>query len=54
MAARRGAAGAVADQREIRDVKTVLVTTDRSRPLTLLFDPDQGLDERIAMEQFIV
>src|SRR3546814_15914320 len=44
---------AVADQREIRDVKTVLVTTDRSRPLTLLFDPDQGLDERIAMEQFI-
>ena len=45
---------AVADQREIRDVKTVLVTTDRSRPLTLLFDPDQGLDERIAMEQFIV
>jgi NAD+ kinase len=35
-------------------VKTVLVTTDRSRPLTLLFDPDQGLDERIAMEQFIV
>ena len=45
---------AVADQREIRDVKTVLVTTDRSRPLTLLFDPDQGLDERIAMEQFTV
>lgn len=45
---------AVADQREIRDVKTVLVTTDRSRPLTLLFDPDHGLDERIAMEQFIV
>lgn len=45
---------AVADQREIRDVKTVKVTTDRTRPLTLLFDPDQGLDERIAMEQFIV
>jgi NAD+ kinase len=44
---------AVADQREIRDVKTVLVTTDRSRPLTLLFDPDQGLDERIATEQFM-
>ena len=44
---------AVADQREIRDVSTVLVTTDRSRPLTLLFDPDQGLDERIAMEQFM-
>src|SRR3546814_2662477 len=44
---------AVADQREIRDVKTVLVTTDRSRPLTLLFDPDQGLDDRIAMEHFV-
>ena len=45
---------AVADQREIRDVKTVLVTADRSRPLTLLFDPDHGLDDRIAREQFIV
>lgn len=45
---------AVADQREIRDVATVEIATDRTRPLTLLFDPDQGLDERIAMEQFIV
>jgi NAD+ kinase len=45
---------AVADQREIRDVRTVAVAIDRSRPLSLLFDPDQGLDERIAMEQFIV
>ena len=45
---------AVADQREIRDVATVEIAIDRTRPLTLLFDPDQGLDERIAMEQFIV
>jgi NAD+ kinase len=45
---------AVADQREIRDVATVDIAIDRTRPLTLLFDPDQGLDERIAMEQFIV
>ncbi len=45
---------AVADQREIRDVASVEVAIDRTRPLTLLFDPDQGLDERIAMEQFIV
>jgi NAD+ kinase len=45
---------AVADQREIRDVATVDIAIDRTRPLTLLFDPDQGLDERIAAEQFIV
>lgn len=45
---------AVADQREIRDIKSVKVTTDKSRPLTLLFDPDQGLDDRILMEQFAV
>lgn len=45
---------AVADQREIRDVATVDIAIDRTRPLTLLFDPDQGLDERIASEQFIV
>lgn len=43
---------AVADQREIRDIKSVRITVDRSRPLTLLFDPDQGLDDRIMMEQF--
>lgn len=43
---------AVADQREVRDIKSVEVTVDRSRPLTLLFDPDQGLDDRIVMEQF--
>ncbi|HEY6049443.1 MAG TPA: NAD(+) kinase, partial [Sphingomicrobium sp.] len=26
---------------------------DRERSLTLLFDPEHALDERIAMEQFI-
>jgi NAD+ kinase len=45
---------AVADQREIRDVKTVTVMVDKSRALTLLFDPDHALDDRIAYEQFIV
>lgn len=45
---------AVADQHEVRDVVTVRVTIDRSRALTLLFDPDHMLDERIAMEQFAV
>ncbi len=43
---------AVADQFEVRDVVTVDVKLDRSRSLTLLFDPEHALDERIAMEQF--
>jgi NAD+ kinase len=43
---------AVADQVEIRDVAQVDVTLDRERSLTLLFDPEHALDERIAMEQF--
>lgn len=44
---------AVADQREVRDVARVEVSIDRSSPLTLLFDPEHALDDRIAMEQFI-
>ncbi|HKX91320.1 MAG TPA: NAD kinase [Sphingomicrobium sp.] len=44
---------AVADQIEVRDVAMVEVTLDRERSLTLLFDPEHALDERIAMEQFI-
>ncbi len=43
---------AVADQFEVRDVVSVEVMLDRSRLLTLLFDPKLALDERIAMEQF--
>jgi NAD+ kinase len=45
---------AVADQYEVRDVAEVNVRLDRSRELTLLFDPEHALDERIAMEQFAV
>jgi NAD+ kinase len=45
---------AVADQHEVRDVVTVEVCVDRSEALTLLFDPEHALDERIAMEQFAV
>lgn len=45
---------AVADQQEVRDVQTVRITIDRERTLTLLFDPDHALDDRITMEQFIV
>ncbi|MEO6358941.1 MAG: NAD kinase [Sphingomicrobium sp.] len=43
---------AVADQFEVRDVVEVSVRLDRERSLTLLFDPEHALDERIAMEQF--
>lgn len=43
---------AVADQREVRDVATVAITLDRARELTLLFDPEHALDDRITMEQF--
>ena len=44
---------AVADQREIRDVSSVVVELDKERELKLLFDPEHALDDRIAMEQFI-
>jgi NAD+ kinase len=43
---------AVADQLEVRDVSTVRVCVDRSLELTLLFDAEHALDERITMEQF--
>lgn len=43
---------AVADQIEVRDVARVEIRLDRERFLTLLFDPEHALDERIAMEQF--
>jgi NAD+ kinase len=45
---------AVADQREIRDVSTVDISIDRSIALTLMFDPEHALDDRITMEQFAV
>lgn len=43
---------AVADFTEIRDVKKVTVQEDKSMSLTLLFDPEYNLDERIFAEQF--
>lgn len=45
---------AVADYTEVRDVRRVEVREDRSVSLTLLFDPDHGLSERILAEQFTV
>lgn len=44
---------AVADQREVRDVAQVDVAVDRDRALTLMFDPEHALDDRIVSEQFI-
>lgn len=45
---------AVADQREVRDVVTIDMEIDRAAALTLLFDPEHALDDRITMEQFAV
>ena len=45
---------AVADFTEVRDVAAVEVSEDRGVAATLLFDPDQGLSERIVAEQFTV
>ncbi len=42
----------VADQKELRDVAEVRLQVDRSRELTLLFDPGHALDDRIVAEQF--
>jgi NAD+ kinase len=44
----------VADSVEVRDVASVAVSEDRSRSVTILFDPEQGLSERIIAEQFTV
>lgn len=45
---------AVADQREVRDVRTINIAIDRASNLTLMFDPEHALDDRITMEQFVV
>ncbi len=44
---------AVADYTEIRDVQEVEVWEDRSITLTLLFDPEHNMEERILKEQFV-
>jgi NAD+ kinase len=43
---------ATADFLEIRHVREVVVTQDENVSLTLLFDPEHHLDERILREQF--
>jgi NAD+ kinase len=44
---------AVADYTEAREVVEVEVREDRSIGLTLLFDPEHNLEERILAEQFL-
>lgn len=45
---------ATADSHEVRDVTEVLVRESRDRSVTLLFDPEHNLEERILIEQFTV
>ena len=45
---------ATADSHEVRDVTEVLVRESRDRRVTLLFDPEHNLEERILIEQFAV
>ena len=45
---------ATADSTEVRDVVEVHVREDSSTEVTLLFDPEHNLEERILSEQFAV
>lgn len=45
---------ATADYTEVRDVRSVEVREDRGVEMTMLFDPDRNLSERIIAEQFTV
>ncbi|KAF0137482.1 MAG: NAD+ kinase [Rhodospirillaceae bacterium] len=44
---------AVADYTDVRQVTSVHVREDRGIAMTLLFDPEHNLEERILMEQFL-
>ena len=43
-----------ADSHEVRDVVEVTIHESRARTVTLLFDPEHNLEERILSEQFVV
>ncbi|WP_454830644.1 NAD kinase [Pseudoxanthomonas wuyuanensis] len=45
---------ATADSHEVRDVVEVTIRESRDRTITLLFDPEHNLEERILSEQFMV
>ena len=44
---------ATADSHEVRDVLEVRIRESRDRTVTLLFDPEHNLEERILNEQFV-
>lgn len=44
---------ATADSHEVRDVVEVMIRESRDRTVTLLFDPEHNLEERMLAEQFI-
>ena len=44
---------AVADYTEVRDIRSVVIQEDAKKTLTLLFDPEHNLEDRILNEQFI-
>ena len=50
---RKRPVSAVADYTEIRDVKRVSIREAPTATLTLLFDPEHNLEDRILNEQFI-
>jgi len=43
---------ATADSHEVRDVVEVMIRESRERTVTMLFDPEHNLEERILSEQF--
>ncbi|WP_066095934.1 NAD kinase [Xanthomonas massiliensis] len=43
-----------ADSHEVRNVLEVVIRESRDRQVTLLFDPEHNLEERIISEQFMV
>ena len=45
---------ATADSHEVRDVVEVVVRESKDRTVTLLFDPEHNLEERILSEQIVV
>ena len=45
---------ATADSHEVRDVVEVTIRESQERTVTLLFDPEHNLEERILSEQFVV
>ena len=45
---------ATADSHEVRDVVEVVIRESREHTMTLLFDPEHSLEERILNEQFAI